>query len=501
MNDRILITLNGKAVPATQGTLLSTVIHTDAPCGGHGRCGKCRVIARGCLSEPSVAERDLLSEQELAGGIRLACKTRALGNCEIVAETAGQKPRIVGAEGLTDPELHPTFEGYGIAIDLGTTTIAAQLYDAAGNLLGQASRLNPQSRWGADVISRVEAALGGQARKLAMSVREAVDDIIARLAAETPIDPMAIGGLVITGNTVMLSLLTEQSAVPFSRAPFEVERLFGEELTAGDLELASLGADVPVYLPPCISAFVGADTVCAVLATRMCDDGTAMLADLGTNGEMALWKDGRLTVCSAAAGPAFEGVGISMGMSAADGAIDKVLIINGHMEAHVMGGGAPVGICGSGLIDAVTCLLDLEILDESGNLDGSEAAILSPVRLTQKDIRMLQLAKSAICAGLTTLAESRGLSLAEVARLYIAGGMGNYLSPISAARIGLLPKILAGRSVAVGNAALTGAALLLLDSTLRPRASALAADAVTLELSTSDLFADRYLSGMTLGPV
>lgn len=498
MNQQIIVTVNGQLTHAAYGSPISRIISGEMLCGGHGKCGKCKVIARGCLSEPTDDERSLLSKQELDGGVRLACLTHALGDCEILTVRHEQKAQIIEAATLPEFPIKPAFEGYGIAIDIGTTTLAAQLYDTAGNLLGSTSRLNPQQAWGADVISRIEAALGGKARELALSVRQAVDDMIAELASAAGIDAQQVDGLVITGNTVMLSLLTEQSTEPFSHAPFEAERLFGETLTSQSLELTQLQKDVPVYLPPCISAFVGADTACAILATQLCRGDTAMLADIGTNGEMALWHNGKLIVCSTAAGPAFEGVGISMGMRGADGAIDKVHIVNGQIQAHVIGGGAPVGICGSGLVDAVACMLDLEIIDAGGYLDDEEFVLLAPVRLTQKDIRMLQLAKSAICAGLMTLAESEMISVADVPVLYVAGGFGNYLSKACAARIGLLPKALASRSRAVGNGALAGAAMLLLNRKLRQSASTLAKNATTLELSTSRVFADRYMSGMML---
>lgn len=174
--------------------------------------------------------------------------------------------------------------------------------------------------------------------------------------------------------------------------------------------LTCLHPATPVYLPPCISAFVGADITCAILATQLCEGNTALLAGIGTNGEMALWHDGKLTVCSTAAGPAFDGVGISMGMRGADGAIDKVTLSEGALQAHILGNGPPVGICGSGLVDAVACLLENGILDESGCLEDDSVVIADPVALIPKDIRMLQLAKSAICAGLVTLIDDAKIS-------------------------------------------------------------------------------------------
>jgi uncharacterized 2Fe-2S/4Fe-4S cluster protein (DUF4445 family) len=346
------------------------------------------------------------------------------------------------------------------------------------------------------VVSRIEAALGGKAQDLALAIRGAIDGAIGSLARAADIDPRAIDGAVVTGNTVMLSLLTETGVEPFSRAPFRAERLFGETLTAKELGLSSHSEAVPVYLPPCISAFVGADTVCALLATELTKGETALLADIGTNGEMALWHGGRLSVCSTAAGPAFEGVGISQGMRGEEGAVDRVCSVNGRLHAHVIGEGAPRGICGSGLVDAAATMLDLEILDESGYLEDA-CPIVGDVSVTPEDVRALQLAKSAIAAGLLTLLWEAGLSKEGALPLFIAGGFGTYLDRRNAERIGLLPRGLARSAVAVGNAALAGASLLLLDREAEAEALSLARRAHTVELATHPVFSEKFMEAMT----
>ena len=498
MNKQITVTVNGKPRLAVAGIMLSEIINGEKPCGGHGKCGKCKVIAKGVLSAPTNDELKHLIADELAKGVRLACMTYAFGDCEITTTSNKESSQIVTDGELPEFEISPTFAKYGIAVDVGSTTLAARLYGVDGNILGSTSRINPQQEWGADVITRIEAALGGKAADLARAIREALNGIIYELSVIAKIDSKEIDSVVITGNTVMLSLLTEQSVEPFSHAPFDAERLFGETVRAGELELSNLIPTTPIYIPPCISAFVGADTTCAILATELCDGDTAMMADIGTNGEMALWHGGRLTVCSTAAGPAFEGVGISMGMRGAVGAIDKVSIEDGELRSHVIGNTEPVGICGSGLVDAVACMLDLEIVDESGSLEADECTVQAPVCLIPKDIRMLQLAKSAICAGIVTLIDSEGLSASDISTLYIAGGFGNYLNKESAAKIGLFPKDLVDNSVAVGNAALAGASMILLNVEIKERAEEIARCANTLDLSTNPVFSDQYMSGMML---
>ena len=501
MNKQITVTINGNRILSVAGITVSEIISGEKPCGGHGKCGKCKVIAKGELSAPTNDELKHITADELAQGVRLACMSHALGDCEIISTSDKENSQIVTDGELPEFKIKPTFNKYGIAIDIGTTTLAARLYDNNGKLLGSTSRINPQQEWGADVISRIEAALDGKADELAKSISKALDGIISELSDIVKISSKEIDGIVITGNTVMLSLLTEQSVEPFSHAPFDVERLFGETQTASELELYNLLQNTPVYLSPCISAFVGADTTCAILATQLCEGETAMMADIGTNGEMALWHGGKVTVCSTAAGPAFEGVGISMGMRGADGAIDKVSVEDGQLKTHVIGNVAPTGICGSGLVDAIACMLDLEIVDESGYLEDDEFIIQAPVYLTPKDIRMLQLAKSAICAGLLTLIEIEKLNGSDISTLYIAGGFGNYLNKESAVRIGLLPKDLADNSIAVGNAALAGASMILLNNEIKEKAMRLAKNAKTIDLSTNPTFSEQYMSGMMLEEV
>lgn len=497
INDKkIKVTVNGTPKVVDAGLALSEIVKGEKPCGGHGKCGKCKVIAKGELSAPDSAELKHLSSDELGRGVRLACLAHALGDCEVYEMSNTASAQIMTEGAVVDFELAPSFSQYGVAIDIGTTTIAAHLYDTSGNILAKTACLNPQSEWGADVISRIEAALGGKAGLLAGAIRDALDKIISELADNAVIGTQEIDGAVVTGNTVMLHLLTEESVEPLSHAPFEATRLFGETLSASQLSLSCLCPDTPVYLPPCISAFVGADITCAIIATSLCNGDTAILADIGTNGEMAMWNGNELSVCSTAAGPAFEGVGISMGMRGSEGAIDKVNLINGETYAHVIGDKEAKGICGSGLVDAIACLLDTEEIDESGFMEDDPCVIESPVSLTQEDVRMVQLAKSAICAGMLTLADMGGLSVSDIGAAYIAGGFGNYLNMANAEKIGLLPRGFADKAKSVGNAALGGASMMLLGEGFKAEAAELAKKAAVLELSTNKKFSELYINGM-----
>lgn len=497
-NDKIEILIDNLPRTVSIGAKLSEILAIDMPCAGKGKCGKCKVVATGRLSELCESERKALTESEIKSGTRLACQCFVLGACSVFTGTRESKDAQILTDGRSvDFEVDPSFQKLGVAIDVGTTTLASSLFDASGKLLATKSELNPQGRFGADVISRIEASLAGKADELADSICRGIDALIISLCAQAGVPTCDVESLVITGNTAMLYFLTKTSPSDLSKAPFIAKRYFGETLLASDLGLSSVLSDTKVYLPPCIAAFVGADTVCAILASGICDqDKTSLLVDIGTNGEMALVSEGKISVCSTAAGPAFEGVGISMGMRAAPGAIDKVSIVNGNLFSHVIGNAQPIGICGSGLIDATAALLDLEALDETGFLEDETITLSDKVTLSQEDIRMLQLAKSAIYSGICTLMRSSGVGFDFVSSMLIAGGFGNYLNMKNAARVGLIPGELLDRISVIGNAALAGASMLLLNEKMRENAKNVAKNASVVELSSNPVFSELYMENM-----
>ncbi len=499
---------NGTAYEVACHTKLSQAIpslaahHTlELPCAGQGRCGKCRVVASGALSAVTSVEQTHLTAAELAAGVRLACQCSVLGDCTATTQAATQsRVRVGGVMPQFTPA--PLFAAplYGVAVDVGTTTLAAQLYSAQGTCLAQASGQNPQVAFGADVISRIEGALAGKGEALASAIRGGIADLIAQLCAQAGIAASEIAQLVITGNTAMLYLLTQRSPEPLSHAPFAADCLFDYTVAATALDLPCPNAQV--YLPPCISAFVGADITPALLASEICnEEATALLADIGTNGEMALWHKGLLYCCSTAAGPAFEGAGLSMGMAGKDGAIDKVAPnAAGGYEIHVLGEAAPSGICGSGIIDALAAFLQTEEMDETGLLEDDEVLLGGAVSVTQADVRMVQLAKSAICAGMQTLVEGTdNLTANAVAQLSIAGGFGSYINLANAAAIGLFPPEYQSKTKVIGNAALSGAVMLLLQPDFIDRAQQLSQGAITVDLSANPRFSEAYMMGMMFG--
>ena len=477
------------------GTRLSEVLsHAPHPCGGKGICGRCRIRATGALSPLSAEEMRHLSEREIADGMRLSCCAVVEGDCVVTLLPDSVMAVVVDGKVSTTAN-HPTFAAYGAAVDIGTTTLAARLYDAVGRLLAQEGCANPQITFGADVLSRVGAA--GEGKDLTAPLQAAVNSLLSRLAEKAGIHPAAIDGVVITGNTAMLCFLTATDVTALSRAPFGLPRPFGEVVTAASMGLTALSPNRGVYLPPCASAFIGGDALCAALVCGLGDGRTALLADMGTNGEMLLSHRDALYACSTAAGPAFEGVGISCGMPAMNGAVDEVALVNGTLHPHVMGGGRLQGLCGSGLVDTVACLLALEEMTPDGCLGADAVSLWEGITLSQEDVRAIQQAKSAVCAGLMTLLHHSNLSAAEVEVLYTAGGFGSRLNGRNATVIGLLPKGLTAPIRPVGNAALDGAARLLLDASARERMTALAENVQVVELATDPYFTRQFMTNMS----
>ena len=495
---KIKIKIDKKIILAENGQKIGEILNMDFPCGGHGKCGKCKVKIKSPRLPHSGRELQSLSTEEIKQGIHLACITPVQEGMEIetLSQDKSAKNKIISDGFMPEFEQKPAFDKFGVSVDIGTTTIAARLYDTNGNIMANQTMLNPQSTWGADVISRIEASIAQGGKKLAVSVQGAIDSLICEMCKTSHIESHDVQQVVITGNTVMLSLLTATSVEPLSKAPFLCERLFGETIFAKDIGLTSLCDKTSVYLPGCVAAFIGADVVSALLASDICNKGrTQLLVDIGTNGEMALWHKQKLYFCSTAAGPAFEGVGISMGMPGKSGAIDRVEIANNTLVAHTIDNATPCGICGSGIVDAVACLLRLGLVDETGYLQ-DDAVISAPVIITPNDIRAVQLSKSAICAGIYTLINAAGIDCEDIDNVYIAGGFGSYLNLANAGEIGLLPKELVSKTKSIGNAALSGASMMLLNPEFKTSVTRYINNADVLELSTDSFFMEKYIEEM-----
>jgi uncharacterized 2Fe-2S/4Fe-4S cluster protein (DUF4445 family) len=446
-------------IPA--GTPLQDVLFAhgvEFPCGGRGKCKGCRVrVLQGSLPITPPQER-MLTAEELQAGWRLSCQCAP--ESDVTLEMAQWEAAILSDESAIEVEPR---EGLGIAIDLGTTTLVAQLVDLrTGNVLAVRTALNSQARHGADIMSRIGfAVIEKGAPRLTELVRKQIGSMIQGLLDAAHKRASELVDVTIVGNTAMHHLFCALDVSPLSQFPFESPNLGTQHLRSS--ELGWPFGSLPIRFLPCIGGFVGSDVLAGVMAKNLhASRNLVVLIDLGTNGEIVAGTRDRLICASTAAGPAFEGARIYMGMRAATGAISEVHVEEGKLNFHVLGNVTPRGICGSGLIDVVASLLDLGLVEPGGRFSSGEGwmTLLPPVRLSQTDIRELQLAKGAIAAGIRLLLGEFHAGPDSVEQVFLAGAFGNYVNTTSAERIGLLP-FPTERIVPSGNTALRGAKIAL----------------------------------------
>lgn len=417
----------------------------------------------------------------------------------------------------------------GIAIDIGTTTLAGYLMDLDNDrILATATRLNHQQRHGADVISRIQYCMENSdgLDELQHLITADLQSMIQELLDKAAQNALSVAGVVCTGNTTMLHLLAGLNPASMASSPFIPVTTSLLSIPASELGL-NLSQGASVLLLPGLSAYVGADTLSAAVATRMHKSRKHhLLVDLGTNGEILLGNHHKLYGCSTAAGPAFEGAGIRHGMGAVGGAIDKVQLAAGDLSISTIGDLQAAGICGTGLVDAIALLLETGLVDETGRLcfpdelpvglseqiisrvtlqDGKPVFVLVPgslaadgidIVLTQRDIREFQNAKAAVCAGIRVLIQQSGIAAQDIDSVYLAGGFGNYMNPESALKTGIIPIAFTGKIKPVGNAAGLGALMCLRSKSALQAQKALSKRVQYVELSSSKLFNDAYVEAM-----
>lgn len=420
-----------------------------------------------------------------------------------------------------------TEQNYAVGIDLGTTTVVATLLDlVTGTPMAVKSMLNKQQPFGADVISRISAAMmDSQAGPLMQKAAlDTFNELIAEVCTEAGISSKQIYALSIAGNATMVQLLLGVDPEPVGVAPFITASQKWPTMSASEIGINVLGT-ARCYLFPSFGAYVGGDIVAGVLATGMDrDKRTRLLIDVGTNCEIVLTNGDTILSTAAPAGPAFEAASIACGMRAADGAIEVVQVKDGELVLGVIGDATPIGLCGSGLVDAVYALNKAGLLDNSGRFvtdedakqiapkladrlitraEGDRAFVLygegeTPVYLSQRDVRELQFAKASIATGWRLLLEELNLKDDDVQQVLLAGSFGSYLSPTSAVGIGLVPKLPVMRIVSAGNVAGEGAKMVLLSDTERHGADALLDEVTYVELSDRPDFQEKFFVELAL---
>lgn len=537
MQQRITINLNTDSKITSNPTILEYcrshgVTGIEAPCGGKGTCGKCKVT----VTKPYYKEV-------------LACQTKICDGMEIIvgggtitgvgtdmneAKVSASDEMVVLVDRKSDMQENPV-SVYGnhssnagtlAACDIGTTTVVCYLIDKeTGQIIAVRSGANPQRSFGADVLSRIDAAAraddndkaNGGLQMMQSQIVSLLNGFISEMLTECGRTEVCLFS--VAGNTVMCHLLMGISPEKLGRAPFMPDEYFGREFNPLDIGIENCQT---MIIFPAVSGFVGGDITAGMMETVNCKALTLYL-DIGTNGEMALGKGDRYVCCATAAGPAFEGAQIEMGMPASKGAVDKVWLEGRRIKYSVIGNDRPVGLCGSGLIDALAVLLKAGIIDENGTiLSGQELPILfrsyvfeleaedgvqstetslavhiAPgVYITQEDIRKLQLAKGAIAAGIDILFKEYGCKPCDLDILIFAGGFGNYIDKASAAEIGLFPPELLDRVKEVGNAAGNGAVSAALSQEAWDRSLNISRDMRYIELASYPHFDEMYVEHM-----
>lgn len=522
----------------------------EAPCNGAGTCGKCAVrVEPDDLSNLLIHEGHRLSPVQEARGLVLSCQAEVRGEVSVHLEREKETGLQVLTGGIgykveLQPYIRKRFnsalfettvfagsdvlcgergdtagEVYGLVVDIGTTTLVVSLVDlTTGKELVSLSALNPQSLHAQDVLSRIRFAGEGEGlRVLHQELTTELNRLAAEAADRAGVSLSHVYEVVFSGNTCMLHLATETDPTPLGKYPFTPVITGGNHVTAAGTGLGVAKRGI-IYLPPVISAYVGADITAGIMAARLHHlKGTTLFIDIGTNGEMVLAKDGRLSATSTAAGPAFEGMNITCGMRAATGAVEYFhLDENGRVELKTIGDAEPVGICGSGLLDIVAELVRHGIIDRGGKFADPETNPFPPthkerltrengktvfrisdtVYLSQKDVRQVQLAKGAIRAGIEFLLQEKGINAVQVDRVMIAGSFGYHLRELSLLTLGLLPGEFAGTVEFVGNTSRSGGEALLLNTGLRLELEALIEEIEIVELTRRKDFDRVFLAAM-----
>jgi uncharacterized 2Fe-2S/4Fe-4S cluster protein (DUF4445 family) len=554
-----------------------------SPCGGEGTCQKCRVIAsegqanfwlacqtkiecdlaievpltsrasemrilaggtsRKVTFAPAIVKRFAkLSNQTLQGSISeidlliqtLDLRADLKAECEILKKLPIMLRKsnrgltaITCQERILDLELGDTSDiAYGLALDIGTTTIVGTLVDlSTGKDLAVSSTVNRQAQHGHDVIARIKFSMekGHGLNILQELVKESVNQILIEVAETAEVDPYQIYEATIAGNTTMSHLMLGVSPESLGSLPYTPVFSNAINVSAIDIGLKT-HPKANVHFLPNIGGYVGSDTIAAILATELdqIDSRTRMLIDIGTNCEIVLRRGGNLFACSTPAGPAFEGAKINCGMYAGDGAIERVSL-NDDCQTKTIGGGESIGICGSGIVDIGSELLRTGIVDFTGRMlpkselpddlpKGLRERVIDhngeieyrvtdstsgqPIVFTQRDMRELQLAKAAIRSGIDVLIKEVGIAVEDLDQLLIAGGFGSYLNKVNAIRLGLIPDLPHNRIKIIGNAAITGAKLALISQDQRRRGQTVASEIQHLQIAETPDFQAQFIEAM-----
>jgi len=448
----------GKSISVNHQTPLIDVLHefgVEFPCGGKGTCGKCKVKLLEGEIEVTDIHQQKLEFLGLDSNWRLACYS----NCttDITLEIDQYNHLILADE--SEFEFTPK-SGYGVAVDLGTTTLVAQLIDlSTAKVMAVETMLNPQAKFGADLISRIQACIDGNEVEMSRLIRNSIGTMTELLLSK---HKAPLQSMVIVGNTVMHHIFCGYDLFSLSQYPFSTPHLSAKIFTPKELDWHfQVNGDITFF--PSIGSFVGSDILAGIAATGIYkSESFCALIDLGTNGEIVVGNKNKLICASTAAGPAFEGTNISMGMRAVTGAISSFQLVGNKIVANTIGKVQPKGICGSALVDAIAILTETKQIGLFGEIISGEPTVelVKRIKITQRDINEFQLAKAAIAAGLEILCQKLSIKINDIEKVYIAGGFGNYLNIANIVKTGMI-ELPESKIHKMGNTALIGAKMFL----------------------------------------
>lgn len=448
----------GKSIQVNDKTPLIDVLHEfgiEFPCGGKGTCGKCKVKLLEGELEMNDVHQQKVEKLGLSSEWRLACYSEC--TADITLEIEQFNHLILADE--SEFEFIPQ-KGFGVAVDLGTTTLVAQLIDlSTAKVMAVETMLNPQAKFGADLISRVHASIGGNSDEMTRLIRQSIGRMIELMLQKQTVELQRI---CIVGNTVMQFIFVNCKLNPLAQYPFYTDNLGSKFFNPEELGWNFKVVEKVIFFPS-IGSFVGSDILGGIAATGLHNkENYTALIDLGTNGEIVVGNKNQIVCASTAAGPAFEGTNISMGMRAVTGAISSVKFEDNGIKTIVIGNTEPKGLCGSALVDAVAIFRKLDLIGMFGEINSGEKSlsIASDVIVTQKDINEFQLAKAAIAAGLEILCNTLSIQLNDIHEVYIAGGFGSYINIHHLVQTGMI-ELPANKIHKMGNTALIGAKMFL----------------------------------------
>lgn len=481
--------------------LASVGVMVQADCGAKGTCGKCRVkVLSGFFYSDSAFSQKLIPDDD---GNILSCKAFCSEKEAVVQVDSLQGEGLTNFLIKVEQTSHKT-DYYAAVLDIGTTTLACGLIHVSSQgikVIKTTSKHNPQKSFGADVLSRISSAVSGNLLLMQTLLFETISQMICELTRDLASD-IRLQQMVVVGNTTMLHIFCGVSPEKIGVYPF-VPEFTDMKIFKGDA--LGLPAD-DIILLPSVSAFIGSDIVSGILLTELIEENqAAALIDIGTNGEMVLFtgknNSGKLFATSAAAGPALEGAGISSGVGGIKGAVCRVDFVGARPVCKVIDNAPALGICGSGLIDLTAGLCTLNVIDDTGYMEVGDFTYAftengSKLMITQQDIRALQLAKSAIRAGFEALCRKADISLCDIGKVYIAGGLGFYMNIDSALAIGLFDPALRGKFINIGNSALGGAIKFLDNPKAIEHVNNVATFCKTIDLTRSEEFNRKFVEYM-----